>query len=139
MKDGLLLDTHAWLWFGLGDAKRIKPAAVARIQRAREAGLLAVSVISVWEIGLLDLRRRITLGRPCEEWIAQALALPGLRLVGLDPSVALAANRLPWDCHGDPADRILIATARHLDIPLVTADASIQSYAAQGHLKVIKL
>lgn len=139
MKERLLLDTHVWLWFGLGDTQRMKPASAQKIQEAAWNGLLHVSAMSIWEIGMLDARRRITLGREVDEWIAQALTLPGLQLTGLEPSIALDANRLPGDCHGDPSDRILIATARHLDATFMTADRQIQSYGDEGYLRVLKL
>lgn len=138
MSDAVLLDTHAWLWFFNGD-RRLKAAAIKRFEKAAEAGQLWVSVISVWEIGLLNSRGRIVLGRSAEEWTAEALAQPGLRLAGLEPPIALAASRLPGECHGDRADRILIATARHLDMPLATADGGIHAYAVPGYLKIFRL
>jgi len=138
MKDALLLDTHAWLWFFNGE-RRLKPSSIARFDRAARLGALWVSVISIWEIGMLDSKGRIVLGRPVEEWVGEALDKPGLQLAGIEPAVALAASRLPGTCHNDPADRILIATARHMDMAIATADAAIGAYAAQGYLKVLGL
>jgi len=134
----LLLDTHAWIWFAAGD-RRMKPRIAALIQDARKVGALFVSPITIWEIGMLVSKERIVLGQSCEDWIGKALMLPGLRLAALEPEIALAASFLPGECHGDPADRILIATARHLGIPLATADAAIHGYGAQGYVKVVKL
>jgi len=138
MSNPVLLDTHAWLWFFNGD-RRLKAAAIKRFENAAAAGQLWVSAISVWEIGMLESKGRITLGRSAEVWVAHALAQPGLRLMGLEPQIALSASRLPGTCHGDPADRILIAGARQFDMSLATADDGIHTYAAAGYLKIIKL
>lgn len=132
----LLLDTHVWLWFALGNGDRLDEAACQQIEDAAYGGRLAISAITVWEIGMLDAKGRITLGAPCEKWVATALALPGLRLVGLEPDIAVASTRLPGEFHPDPADRILVATARALDATLATADERIINYSRAGYLKV---
>jgi len=93
----LLLDTHVWLWFALGDAGRLAAPVRKKIEAASHGGKLAVSAISVWEIGMLDAKGRIVLGSPCEKWVATALALPGLRLIGLEPEIAVASSRLPGE------------------------------------------
>ncbi len=136
-RDILLLDTHVWLWFALGNADRLGARARRQIEEAALGGKLAVSAISVWEIGMLDTKGRITLGTPCEKWIASALALPGLRLVGFEPEIAVASTRLPGEFHPDPADRILVATARALNATLATADERIIEYGGAGYLRVL--
>jgi PIN domain nuclease of toxin-antitoxin system len=70
-------------------------------------------------------------------WVTQALAFPGLQVRGLSPSIAIESTRLPGQVHRDPADRILIATARQLGASLVTCDEAMLSYARQGHLRVV--
>lgn len=139
MTERLLLDTHAWIWLFGSASDRITPSIQKRIEAAAARAELCVSTISVWELGLLDIKGRITLGRPVEEWVAEALSKPGIRVVNLEPGIALAATRLPGAFHADPVDRILVATARHLDAGLVTADAAIHTFAAEGHLRVVKL
>lgn len=133
----LLLDTHVWLWFALGDAGRIAAPVRKKIEVAAQGGKLAVSSISVWEIGMLEAKGRIVLGAPCEKWVATALALPGLRLIGLEPEIAVASSRLPGDMHGDPADRMLTATARACDAVLATADERLVEYGKAGFMRVL--
>jgi PIN domain nuclease of toxin-antitoxin system len=67
------------------------------------------------------------------EWIREALAKPGVQLAPLTPEIAVASTRLPFEMHADPADRILVATARHLGATLVTADKALLEMARQGH------
>lgn len=133
----LLLDTHVWLWFALGDAGRMTKPARKKIEDAAHGGRLAVSAISVWEIGMLEAKGRIALGLPCEKWATAALALPGLRLIGLEPEIAIASSRLPGAIHGDPADRILAATARARDAVLATADERLLEYGKAGLMRVL--
>jgi len=96
-----------------------------------------ISAITPWEIGMLVVKGRLTLAKDVQEWIDEVLALPGLRLAPLTPAIAIASTRLPSDLHGDPADRLIAATARHLELTLVTADAKLLGYGAAGNLKVL--
>lgn len=131
---GLLLDTHAWLWIE-ADPDRLSKAARSRIKQEARAGKLWVSVMSVWEIGMLVAKDRIRLSMPVDEWVRQACATPGLQMLGVIPEVALESTRLPDSPHGDPVDRLLIASARQHNLTLVTADEKILAYAKQGHMK----
>lgn len=133
----LLLDTHVWLWFALGDAGRLAAPVRKKIEAAAHGGKLAVSAISVWEIGMLEAKGRIVLGSPCEKWVETALALPGMRLIGLEPEIAVASSRLPGEMHGDPADRMLAATARARDAVLATADERLVEYGKAGFIRVL--
>ncbi|HET6573258.1 MAG TPA: type II toxin-antitoxin system VapC family toxin [Fimbriiglobus sp.] len=122
----ILLDTHVWVWWVQADPKLTTPQQ-GHIAANGPAGL-GVSVISCWEIALLDAAGKITLPVPVEDWVRTALAYPGVRLVDLSPEIAIASTRLPAPFHKDPADRILVATARVLDIPVLTADAKVLAY-----------
>lgn len=133
----LLLDTHVWLWFALGDTGRLAAPVRKKIEAAAHGGKLAVSAISVWEIGMLEAKGRIVLGSPCEKWVETALALPGMRMIGLEPEIAVASSRLPGEMHGDPADRILTATARAHDAVLATADERLVEYGKAGFMRVL--
>lgn len=135
----LLLDTHIWLWFALGNSVRLGEGARRQIEEAAHTGKLTVSAITLWEIAMLEAKGRIILGTPCEKWIKQALKLPGLRLIGLEPEIAVAAPHLPGEFHPDPADRILVATARALDATLATADQRIIAYGKAGYLRVCEI
>lgn len=133
----LLLDTHVWLWYAEGVAKRLKPTVVSRIEDALLTNRLHVSVVSVWEIGLLVAKNRITLSAPVKDWVQQATAIPGLRLRPLDWPSAIESTLLPGTPHSDPADRLLIATARIGGYTLVTRDRKILDYGKAGHVNVL--
>ncbi|ALG72208.1 twitching motility protein PilT [Azospirillum thiophilum] len=124
----ILLDTHAILWLDAGI--EIIPAARERIEEERMAGGVLVSTISAWEIGTLVRKGRIRLDLDPSAWMQRFLAGAGLRSVPLSVAAALGASSLPEPLHGDPADRMLIATARELAIPLMTRDRLIHDFAA---------
>ena len=105
--------------------------------RGSSPSSLRVSVLSVWEVGMLEAKGRIELPLGCLEWVRRALEAPGLALVSLTAEVAIASNRLPGAFHGDPVDRILVATARDLDITLVTQDSRILAYSKEHRLSAI--
>jgi PIN domain nuclease of toxin-antitoxin system len=119
------------------DDPRLGRRARQKIEAAVSAGGLHVSAITPWEIALLAHKSRISLSREVGGWIDEALSLPGVRLAPLLPSIAVDSVRLPSDMHGDPADRIIIATARHAGLPRLTADKAILRYAEAGHVAVI--
>lgn len=133
----LLLDTHVWLWIAHGSSVPLRPATVRAIERAGARRALRVSVISVWEIALLESKGRIDFPMGCSKWISRALDRADLELVGLDRDVAIESCRLPGVLHADPADRFLIATARLRTFAIVTRDARILQYARDGHLQAI--
>src|SRR5262245_17564334 len=115
---GVLLDTHAWLWLISGN-RRLSTHARQACEQAADCAQLWVSAISVWEIGMLVNKGRIQLACDPLSWIERALELPGISLVPLAPDIAIAASALPDAPPGDPADRILIATARKLGATLL--------------------
>jgi PIN domain nuclease of toxin-antitoxin system len=127
----LLLDTHVLLWATLNEP-RLGPQAAKNINLASRQDRLAVSAITPWEIAVLESRKRITLQKDVLAWIREALARPGVSLVPLEPEIAVASTRLPFEMHSDPADRILVATARHLGATLVTADKGLLEVAKKG-------
>lgn len=130
----IVLDTHIWVWWVHGDASL--PAALrAELESAEESGL-AVSAISCWEVAKLVERRRLTL--PCSvlDWLQQALSYPGVRLVDLSPRICAESTSLPGEFHRDPADQIIVATARVLDAPLVTVDDRLLRYP---HVKLAEI
>jgi PIN domain nuclease of toxin-antitoxin system len=128
-----LLDTHVWVWLMQGDPtlKRARAVLSTLEQAAMEARLL-VAAISVWEVGMLESKGRIVLPIDVMQWVERALAAPGVRLQPLTPAIAVQSTRLPGGFHGDPADRILVATARDQDATLVTRDERILNYGATG-------
>ena len=132
----IVLDTHTLIWAVQGDG-RLGTSASRLIEETVQSDRLAVSAITPWEIALLVERRRLRLGREVSEWIAEALALPGVTLIPVGPAIAVDSVRLPGGFHPDPADRLIVATARHLKAPLLTADRRILAYSAAGHLRTV--
>ena len=135
---GLLLDTHVWLWLLAGDAGRLGTGALAAIAAATAAGGIHVSAISPWEVAMLESKGRIRLHTDCLSWVRAGLAAPGTRLVPLTPEIAVGSAHLPGVFHGDPADRILVATARTHDLTLVTKDERILAYGAAGYVAALQ-
>jgi PIN domain nuclease of toxin-antitoxin system len=133
----LLLDTHYWIWLQAGDREQFTASVLKTIQEAAASGNLLLSVISVWEVGMLESKGRIELNTPCEQWVREALAMPGLSLAPLTPEIAVASSRLPEPFHGDPSDRIIVATARALGARLVTRDSKILAYSRKRHVSTL--
>jgi PIN domain nuclease of toxin-antitoxin system len=133
----LLLDTHCWVWVEFGLAERFSRAGLAALREAARRQSLLVSVISVWEVGMLEAKGRLRLEVPCREWVRRAMESPGVSLAALSVEIALEASRLPGQLHGDPADRILVATARRMGARILTKDRRLISYARQGHVRVV--
>lgn len=132
----VVLDTQALVWLVVGDA-RLRLAALRRIEAAAQEQQLWVSAITPWEIGMLVAKGRLILDRDVMDWLQSALTLPGIRLAPVEPAVAVASTRLPGELHGDPADRLIVATARQLGATLVTADAGLLAYGRLGHVDVM--
>lgn len=119
-----LLDTHVLIWWLQGDGPL--SAAQRRVLSAAEAeSPLRVSDISLWEIVTLHRLGRIRLGLPLREWLEKAVAPPLVRRHGISPAIAAELAALPDSFHRDPADRILVATARILGATLLTNDRRI--------------
>ena len=132
----IIIDTHVLIW-AMQDEPKLGAQARSLLERAAGEGGIGVSAITVWEIAMLAQKGRLRLGREVGAWIEAALAQPGLSLMPIKPAIAVDSVRLPGEFHADPADRLIIATARHEAWPLMTADAAILSYAAEGHLPIL--
>jgi len=136
----LLLDTCAVIWLQNGDA--MTRSAIEAIVRAGRSERILISPISAWEIGLLSrpgARRAAPLQflPDAKTWFQKTMAAPGIKAAPMTPEIAIDASFLPGDLHSDPADRIIIATARHLRVPVVTRDHRIINYGGLGHVDVI--
>ncbi len=129
----LVLDTHVFLWLLAGHPALPGETRDAMAAAARRGDLLVPAIVP-WEIAMLAARGRIALAEPAAEFIAHGLDLPGIRLAPLTPEVAVEAVALPGGFHKDPADRMIVATARVLGGTLVTFDQAILDWAAKGHV-----
>ena len=120
----ILLDTHAWLWF-ITDDPRLSPEADATIT-SPDARIL-LSVASLWEVVIKFQLGKLDLGMPVEDLFAREVDAADLDLIAIERPHLLAYASLPMH-HRDPFDRMLIAQARHLGVPIVTADTAFAAY-----------
>jgi PIN domain nuclease of toxin-antitoxin system len=123
----ILLDTHVWVWWVHGDERLT--ASQLEIIQANEKDVVGVSAISLWEIAKLVERGRLELPVPLEKWFEQALSYPGIHILELTPEIVIESTHLPGEFHRDPADQIIVATARVLHCALVTSDERILNYS----------
>lgn len=134
---GLLLDTHVWIWYVLG-SKEIDKTLRKEIGNAIKNNRIYISAISLWEITMLESKRRIILEMPCLEWIKNAINFTHAQVLQLIPEIAVESCYLPDAFHDDPADRLIVATARVEALPIVTRDSRILEYSKRKHISVIK-
>ena len=120
-----VLDTHAWIWWASA------PGKLGRRGRAaiEDADRIGIPAVCCFEVAAAAAKGRITLDRAPLEWLEQALALPRAELLALTPTIAVKATQLGV-FHGDPADRLIVATALVDGAPLVTKDRNIRAYTA---------
>ena len=129
----IVLDTHTWIWF-ISNPELLSKRAEMAADSAMNAKEIFISSISAWEIALLVEKGRLKLTMDVTDWISQSERLPFFRFIPVDNSIALKAVNLPQPLHSDPADRIIIATAKAIGAPLVTKDEKILKYP---HVKSI--
>lgn len=128
----ILLDTHIWIWLA-DESDRLSARHHDIIEARRNRGL-GISVISCWEVAKLVERGRLEFTSSVEHWMSEALRLPDIQLINLTPRIAIESTMLPGEFHQDPADQIIVATARVHDMELLTNDGKIRKYE---HVRVI--
>ena len=128
-----LLDTHAWMWW-VNEDSRLSRKAKAAITNAQGQDDLWLSLISLWEVAKKIEKNQLVLDRPLDQWLDAATAVPGLHLSELTRPVLVESCQLPQPFHGDPADQMIVATARHQGAILVTKDKAIREYS---HVKTV--
>ena len=134
--DLLLLDTHVWLWLNAGSPD-LSTQTRHTINGPAAGGTLRIAAISLWEIALLASLGRIVLGKSVGLWLEEALADPGPAIDPLSRQIAIESYALPDAFHRDPADLLIVATARVANATLMTRDQRILDYAARGYLTAI--
>lgn len=120
----ILLDTHVWLWWLLGDGA-LKTSQRAELDRLASRKELALSWVSIWETEILERKGRIQFTMDFAEWIKKATAPSFIKVIGVDTNLVLYQRKLPQGFHSDPADRLIVTTAMALNIPLATFDNKI--------------
>ncbi len=128
----ILLDTHIWVWWVHGD-QRLTSKQLDFIQD-NEDKVIGISAISLWEIAKLVENGRLELPGSLDKWFVQALSYPGVQIIELTPEIAAESTRLPGAFHKDPADQIIVDTARIMKCKLVTSDERILNYS---HVKTV--
>jgi PIN domain nuclease of toxin-antitoxin system len=122
-----MLDTHTWIWWHMRPQNLSKKIA-ALIGNTSKYSELLLSAISPWEFSKLLEKGRLGISYDPEDWIHSALDMPKLRLVPLSPVISFRSTVLPHPFHGDPADQIIVATAREENAVILTKDEKILSY-----------
>jgi PIN domain nuclease of toxin-antitoxin system len=122
----ILLDTHVWVWWVAQDPAL--PEAFKQVILEHQAAGMGVSIISCWEVAKKVEVGKLVLDRDVRAWLEAALAHPGIRVIGLTPEIVVESTRLPGSFHRDPADQMIVATARVLGIPLLTSDERMRAY-----------
>ena len=135
----ILVDTHVFVWLLSGSEELTANARQEIESCTKNEGQVLISAISIWEIGMLSQKGRITLKKPTLQWVKEALKAPYIYLAPLSPEIAIESCQLPGEFHGDPSDRIIAATSRVLNVPLLTKDVRIHEYAKGGYLECIAL
>jgi PIN domain nuclease of toxin-antitoxin system len=124
----VLLDTHILIWWRL-DSKKLKRSQVRRLQLVEDRREpVAVSAITLWEIAILAARRRIEIAEPLGIWLGEIEEHPLIEVLPLTARIAAESTCLGPDFHNDPADQIIVATARLHGLPLMTADERIRRW-----------
>lgn len=129
----IVLDTHTLIWWVNGD-KQLSSKAKKAIDSELTDGQVMISAISAWEIAMLVSKNRLALTMDIDDWLATIASIEAVSIVPVNAEVAVQSVRLPGEFHPDPADRIIVALARHHSVPLATADTKIREYR---HVKTI--
>lgn len=127
-KHKLLLDTHIWIW-AMVDSAKLVPSFKKTFEKALESDGILISSMSVWELGMLVEKKQVSIDMDALDWTEQALEISGVQLCPITPRTAIHSSRLIGEVHGDPVDRLLIATASEENAVLVTCDKKILKYA----------
>lgn len=124
----VVIDTHILVWWVSGSEPLTRAASKA-IKTALSTGSeVLISSITAWEISMLVEKGRISLSMDIESWLNEVSSIDGVRFVPVDNEIGVKSTILPGDFHKDPADRIIVATARKFAVPVVTADGKIIDY-----------
>jgi PIN domain nuclease of toxin-antitoxin system len=137
MSPAVLLDTCAAIY--IMEDQWMQQPAVDVIDEAYDRGeKVFVSPITAWEIGMLMSKGRLRSNHSPQRWLSLLTARPQIAMAEMPPHVLLESSFLPGQLHGDPADRIIAATAREYGFTVMTRDRALLDYAKQGHLSAIE-
>jgi PIN domain nuclease of toxin-antitoxin system len=133
----LLLDTHAWIWLATKVPGKFKPDLLHKLEEAAQGDLLRIAAITPWEIAVLHRKGRLRLSADPLEWVRNTIRLTRAQVIPLTPEIAIESERLPDPFHGDPADRMIVASTIATNSVLVTADRSILKFGDTGLVETL--
>lgn len=131
----VLLDTHAAIWLAEGNSKI--NASRASLNVAYQHDKIFISVISAWEIGMLVSKKRLNLSKEPVVWFEEFVKNFAVVVLEITPQIAIRSSFLPGSFHGDPADRLIVATALSGQATILTADKEILAYSRKGFVNAI--
>lgn len=126
----IILDTHAWIWW-INESDKLSSNALKAIEQSE---LIGIPAICCWELAMLVSKQRIGLSMDVSVWIDLAFQNPKAQLLELSPEIAVLSTRLPGNFHGDPADRLIVASSLQHKVSLVSKDEKIKNWQ---HIKLI--
>jgi len=124
----IVLDTHILIWWITGDLTKLSENATFAINQELAGGEIIISSITAWEVAMLVAKDRIVISMDLEEWLSTIAQIEAVKFYAVDNDIAVKSATLPGEFHKDPADRMIVATARKLGCGLVTADEKILNY-----------
>jgi PIN domain nuclease of toxin-antitoxin system len=130
----IVIDTHILVWWVSGEKSLSATAAKMIKDTLANGSEVIISSISAWEVSMLIEKGRLVLSMDVESWLDEVTQIEGVRFVPVDNEISIKSTVLPGEFHKDPADRMIVATARKLAVPLVTADDKIINYE---HVKTV--
>ena len=133
----ILLDTHVWIWY-INGSDELSKSIQKKITAALHDNQAYVAAISLWEIGMLDKKQRIILEMPPLEWINKSINITRINVAPITPEIAIESSFLPGKFHDDPADRLIVATARIEGLTLITRDKQILAYSQHNYVATSK-
>ena len=137
MSNAIVLDTHILLW-SLLEPEELSKTTKQKITLAQNAGQLFICSISLWEIAMLNLKKRINIYEPVQDFLRSIAEIKGLNIVEISPEIAAESILLMDNFHGDPADRIIAASAKIKGATLLTRDKKILNWAKSGYIQFLK-
>ena len=130
----IVLDTHILIWWITGDLTKLSENATFAINQELAGGEIIISSITAWEVAMLVAKDRIVISMDLDEWLSTIAQIEAVKFYAVENDIAVKSANLPGEFHKDPADRMIVATARKLGCSLVTADEKILNYP---HAKTI--
>ena len=137
MKTELLLDTHVWVWLVTGEPKLIKTEFFTLLEKAEDIRL-HLSAISLWEISMLVSKERLKLSMNTLDWLKIYLKKSDTQIIAINPDITVKSTELKG-FHGDPADRLILASAIYLGAKVVTHDKLILSFCKSKKIDYLKV